>query len=522
MNAAPKPPRLPWPNALSLLFVLALALVWWRAPSDLDFCWQVRTGQRILATHELRQPDSFSYTIAGKDIPDHEWLYEVILAVVWNHLGHGGLKLFRLTLYAVPIAILAWQLRGRGVARHAIALTAGFSLFALFYFERLRPLVCSTICLQLVTSWLHDQCSDQRPLGWKLPLTMLLWANLHPAVIMGQALILGAMVWHLTVGNRKVATSLALWGGLGLLATLASPAPLDRLLYPFSPELRHPAQQMFEEIKSPLRHLGYPPFVVEMLLLLGAAYFLILLLRRRELFAWEWALFAGVSGLFLMAIRSAGDFLMIASALTVPQIGPLLLQNAKSVRPLVRFERGIKSIMNAPLLRLQPIWPALGFAALAVISLMPLGDRLPNRERADWPTEAADWIESGGLSGPGPWKVFSGYNEGSYLIWRFDGRVRVYSDTRGFYYPGEFLDDSYKLPRALGDWPAHLEHVLAQGTEYFLLPVRDPAGLRYELWTKLEPHISKPLYQDEKYVIVSSSQVREAARAALNAESAPR
>jgi len=73
-------------------------------------------------------------------------------------------------------------------------------------------------------------------------------------------------------------------------------------------------------------------------------------------------------------------------------------------------------------------------------------------------------IESGGLPDSGPWKIFSGYNEGSYLIWRFDGRVKVYSDTRGFYYPGEFLDDSYILPRAVGDWLR--EH----GARPFLFP----------------------------------------------------
>src|SRR5262245_64638458 len=110
-----------------------------------------------------------------------------------------------------------------------------------------------------------------------------------------------------------------------------------------------------------------------------------------------------------MAIRSTGDFLLISSALAVPQIGPLLLHSAKSARPMVRFERGIKRIMNSPLFRLQPIWPAIGFAVLAVISLIPFGDRLPNRERPDWPTEAADWIESGGLSGSGAGEGVAGY-----------------------------------------------------------------------------------------------------------------
>ena len=534
MTAALARSRPPWPNLLSLLLLAALGFAWYRQPHDLDYCWQIRTGQRILATGEVRQPDSFSFTIAGKDIPDHEWLYESILALIWNNLGYSGLKLVRMILYAAPVAILAWQLRARGVRDHAITIVVLFSLFVLIFFERLRPLVCTTIGLQLVAGWLQDHVHGRRRLDWKLPATMLLWGNLHPAVIMGQALILGALAWHvLEIAFRPAAdrldrsrfVSLIIWGGLGLAASFATPAPIDRLLYPFSSELRHPAQRMFEEIKSPFRHLGHPPYVVEMLLLLAIVFALILWLRRRELFAWEWALFLGVTGLFLVAIRSAGDFLIIGFLLAVPQFGRLLLAGVRSpqwreiARPAVRIENEFKRILNSPLFRLQPIWPAIGLLAIALVSLWPWGERVPNREQPDWPREAADWIAADGLSGPGPWNVFSGYNEGSYLIWRFDGRVKVYSDTRGFYYPGDLLHDSYALPRASGDWRAHLDRVLANGADYFLLQVCGVDGKPYAFWQMLEPHIPNPLYRDEKYVIVSADQVKEAAKAIARGDS---
>src|SRR4051812_26244074 len=111
-----------WPNAFTAIVLLVLVCIYLSPPSDLDFCWQVRTGERMLDTGEILQRDSFSYTIAGKELPDHEWLYEVVLALVYRGLGDPGMKLARVVLFATPLAILAWQLRSRGVRKHVVVL----------------------------------------------------------------------------------------------------------------------------------------------------------------------------------------------------------------------------------------------------------------------------------------------------------------------------------------------------------------------------------------------------------------
>src|SRR5438067_10314964 len=84
----------PWrhaPSLLTLLFLLLLLAVYGRPFADLDFAWQVRTGGAIVRTGQVRLPDSFTYTIAGKPLPDFEWLYEVFLWAVWSVSGYGGL-----------------------------------------------------------------------------------------------------------------------------------------------------------------------------------------------------------------------------------------------------------------------------------------------------------------------------------------------------------------------------------------------------------------------------------------------
>ena len=81
------------PNVLAVACITLLLANYFGSFADLDFAWQIRTGEQIVRHATLRPPEAFTYTIAGQSIPDFEWLYELILWAVWNGLGYGGLKL---------------------------------------------------------------------------------------------------------------------------------------------------------------------------------------------------------------------------------------------------------------------------------------------------------------------------------------------------------------------------------------------------------------------------------------------
>src|SRR5262249_13854560 len=121
VSMAPRRAWLQLPNALSILICVLLAVNYFSPFADLDFAWQIRTGERIVETGSLRPPDAFTYTIAGQPVPDFEWLYEVILYTVWTALGFGGLKLLKTVLVASTLLLLAWRLRRGGVRTHGIA-----------------------------------------------------------------------------------------------------------------------------------------------------------------------------------------------------------------------------------------------------------------------------------------------------------------------------------------------------------------------------------------------------------------
>jgi hypothetical protein len=511
------------PNLLTVTLIVLLAATYFAPFADLDFCWQIRTGELIVQTGQLRPPESFTYTIAGQRIPDFEWLYEVILWATWSEFGYGGLKLWRLVLVGATLVLTAHRLHSRGVAPHGIALAMILAVQILAPGWNLRPLYCTSIGLLVLTGWLHDHCTGKKPLPWGLPLLTLAWANLHPGVITAQGLLVGAIGWEWL--NRRIVLNkpldsvawkrLACIGGLGLAATFISPNPIERLLYPFRPELAHPIMRVFVEMQPLHSFLSLPPYtpVGAYLLFSLTATTIVCHFRRYRL--WEIALLVGLAGLATAAYRSLQDCVLVMMTSAIPHVAAMLSEAAVKLRSspnrsrirriLLRWDRRCKLMFSRPFIRFQPQWMIATAAVFAAISLFPpIGRDMPRRDGAGWPTAAGDYIEQANLRG----RFFAEPDFGSYLTWRMPDRARTYVDTRGFFFPPELLEDSNFLPQLTPDWHERLERVLAYGTEYFLL---ETTGARGEMWRVFQPLVEAPLYQDELCVLLTADQVRRAA-----------
>ncbi len=505
--------RLRWnyaPSAVSLLIIALLAANYIRPLADLDFTWQIHTGEEILRTGELHTPDRFTFTIAGKRVPDFEWLYEVTLALVWNAFGYGGLKLLRTLCVFVPLLLVGLRLRRAGVAWRGIALALFVAVMVLAPSWNLRPLYCTTIGLLLVSGALHDHCTGRRPLSLWLPVVMLLWANLHPGVIVGQALLVGAITWewlnrrlHLNAPLDAAACRRLTWlGGLGLAATFVSPDPIERLLYPLPAGVAPSGHARFHG-NAPAVLLPHDP----------ALYGRPRLPCRRTHGLDAAPAFSPISALGSGPSRRPWH----PGQRRLPGRARLAARDARSCRPAsgANAARGGTGAAAAPgsLLEARPSRTGVpvpvvladsgGFAALAVVSVTPpLSRAVPVQDHPDWPVAAVDWIEAHGVEG----RIFAGPNDGAYLTWRLPGRVRCYADTRGFFFPPEILEDCQYLPQLTPDWPARLQRVRSYGADYFLLRTTGPHG---GLWRAIQAHISEPLYRDGAVVLLRTDQVAD-------------
>ncbi|MFO0867210.1 MAG: hypothetical protein U0744_21655 [Gemmataceae bacterium] len=513
------------PNVATLLFVLFCGLNYFSPLADLDWSWQVRTGEQIVRTGSLRVADEFTYTIADKPLHDFEWLYEVLLYGTWSAFGMGGLKLLRVLFVAAPLWILAKRLQRERFSWHAIGLTLLLSFIVLAQAWNLRPMLVTTIGLLLVSGWLHEHCNGGKLLDWKLPAVMLLWANGHPGVIAGQGMLAAAIGWECfnrfvkwnTPLERDRLLRLIAYAGLGLAASLVCPDPLERIRYTFKPELAHPIHREFVEMLPLWVAFRAQPMIVLPVYLVAFAVLTTIVLRPRAWRVWELVVLAALGALGNFATRSMPDWYLVMLSLGLPHVRALWLSAVATdarrswVRRLLSLDNTAKRLFASRILRWQPRWAFGILGVLAIASALPnLGRTMPIAEGADWPTGAMDFAAQQQLAG----NYFAPPDYGAYVGWRLKDTGKAYVDTRGFFFPPTLLEDSIYLPRMNADWQERLDRVLAHGTDYFLV---ETTGGRGRLWEMLKPHLDQPLYVDEKSALLRAADVKQAAEKLVRA-----
>jgi len=154
--------------------------------ADLDFWWHLKTGQVILEQRAFQHAEIYSFTAAGREYIDHEWLFQVIQYLLFSAAGPAGIILFKCFLLVGIYLLLT-----RFLIRNAISFPVGLAILLLSiaggrtrFIE--RPELFSILFL-IATYILIDgylRTGNLRKL-WPVPILVLIWSNLHAAVILG-------------------------------------------------------------------------------------------------------------------------------------------------------------------------------------------------------------------------------------------------------------------------------------------------------------------------------------------------
>lgn len=148
---------------------------------DSDINWLFKTGEYIYQ-HGFKLPvhDIFSYTHPDKPWVVYQWLFEVILYVIYKLFGSfQAIGYFITTILVLTFTILFILLRKLQVHSPYIIIAISIStwMFCLNFFA--RPSSLTYLLLALVIFLLHLSEKVDHKYLWIIPFVFILWANVH-------------------------------------------------------------------------------------------------------------------------------------------------------------------------------------------------------------------------------------------------------------------------------------------------------------------------------------------------------
>jgi hypothetical protein len=454
--------------ALVLVFsVISLAAA--LSPMQSDTWWHLRAGADMLRTHRVLMTDTYSHTAYGMVWPNHEWLSQVILYIVY---AAGGLPL--VSLFFAALIVGAWALVWRlcdGPSRHRLLLVALVLIPASLHWSP-RPHALSLLFLMAaVTLIVADR------LSW-LPLVFFVWANCHGGVVLGFVVTTAAMAAVLVDRPRDWHRVALVLGGCVLAATLT---PLGLSFWTEIPRsLARIRQYPIDEWRSPsIVEIPLVTFwIAAALVPLGVAFtWRALLMRAHRQTRILCACAVAVLPLAVSAIRNVGPFVMLA---------------APALAGLLELRRTTRSYATPEHARDDhPIVNMAGMAAAALFVAMTIASayrqQIPHLRWTPLPKASLQALQRC------PDNIYNRYDEGGYLLW-FAANRRVFLDGRQDPYPPPLIDDQLRIEHS-GEFTSTFDRYRIHCA---YLPTSSPVAVRLASigWTTL--------YRDRQWVVLAN------------------
>jgi hypothetical protein len=184
------------PLALRLLPPLGLAAIFGavlvRKVGDFDLPWHIASGKLIVETHSIPRVDDLAYT--HRPVEHIDLLSDVPFYAIHHWFGALGLQLLTAAL-SVGTAFVLWTTAKR--AGPAAWISVALAMGAMSAWLLARPATIGFLFLALVMMLISRhreeaaEAARSRSALYALPPLLFLWANTHPSVFLGVAIVLG-------------------------------------------------------------------------------------------------------------------------------------------------------------------------------------------------------------------------------------------------------------------------------------------------------------------------------------------
>ena len=210
---------------------------------DADTGYHIRAGEYILDTHTIPKQDIFSFISPALPWTSHEWLSEVIMAMVHRMFGLTGIVIFFSFIISASYYLLYRTIK---TDEDNLLVTVFIVLLALITSQihwLARPHIFSLVITIIWYVLLDAYQYEEKKHIFFLPPIMLIWVNLHAGFVVG-FMMLGIYLFGNMVGilfspetqkeiYHKKFRLIGFITGSCLFVSLINPFGYKILLFPF-------------------------------------------------------------------------------------------------------------------------------------------------------------------------------------------------------------------------------------------------------------------------------------------------
>lgn len=395
--------------------------------SSQDTYLHLKAGEYIAQNLKIPYTDIFSYTAFGKPWVYHEWLFGVIIHLIYSLSSLEFLSILAALLIFTTFSVLYKLVVSLGTNLYlASVIIMGAILGSKFCFS-LRPHQVSYLFIVIFLYILKDKNSKK---VWLLPFFLVLWSNIHAGCVYGVILIgLDIVGDVIDEAFKNRSFHVPLWRNRGqhitiilisLAACLLNPYTYRIFTYPW--EIMQLNTSQFTISVTEWRQttfLNHPYFFLSLLTLV-----LLFIFNYRKVKATDILLVLAFGYLGVRVERGVGEFLLVTSPI-LGRHGQLFIDSLRKSFPLV-FPTQLRRIISLAF--------CLSIIHTGIANIEKHGEHQwglgMNKEIV--PVQAVRFLEAAGIGG----NMYNSYDYGGYIIWlnypnRFvfiDGRHDVHAD----------------------------------------------------------------------------------------------
>ncbi len=402
-----------------ILFLLSVAITTFLPVLDPDFGWHYRCGNEAFTKAIFCTSNNFSYFLPDYKAYYPSFVYDIILASVYNTFGFIGVSILG-SLIFVFIALTFYRLLEGNPLFKILAFCLLYLLSAGIFTLGLRPQIVTFLFFLLTLLLIKKVQNGETKKAYFIPLLFVLWVNTHLGFLSGLIAVLFAfleqLVMYIKHKSLALSNSTILFGAVFLSSLIAT------WINPFG---IYVYQELYNHIVSPLNTMiaeWVEPLPWQSALIVGSTFFFLYYQTRKRVFA-----FYSLSLILFFCLF----------ALKARRNIPLYYASFFYVLSLSKLNDFLKRVSENISYEILIVLSAVGIIFFSFIQI-PSTIEKSLYQANHCPTLAEDNCkairEYPQLSG----NIFAFYEWGGYLIWRkpeskvfVDGRMPAWRDEKG-------------------------------------------------------------------------------------------